>query len=68
VITGADKVNDFFFLNEEQEEAEFGANSNSKRAAELFNAKSKKGLDEKVSIFILECYLEIAEVQTSYGL
>ena len=31
----ADKINDFFFLNDEQEDEEFGANSNHKRASEL---------------------------------
>lgn len=32
---GADKVEDFFFMNAEQENAEFGTNADHKRAGEL---------------------------------
>lgn len=55
VITGADKVNDFFFLGQDEEEQD----ENSRRAAELFNAKAKQPLEkDKVSFafcLIKEC-------------
>ena len=51
-------MNDFFFLNDEQEDEEYGTNSNQKQAsqlaAQIFNTQ-KKPLDEKVSSTQLWC-------------